>query len=184
MRFFHENWVPTATHAIGDKAVSFVANTVGAFPANGTIHRIEHIQSIPDSVLEEIVDAGATTSLQPTHCALYSRADHSDNWSRRLGTERAPLTTDPEEFALAPVVLTMVDGRRGRGPPRRPSGHRCGERVNRSLRASNSTRRGAPPGRERRRLKGIDGARGQHAVPLPWNRDRLVGHSPADPGPR
>jgi predicted amidohydrolase YtcJ len=89
MRFFHKNGVPTATHAIGDKAVSFVARTIGALPANGTVHRIEHIESIPDSVLQEIIHAGATTSLQPTHCTLYSRADHTDNWSRRLGTERA-----------------------------------------------------------------------------------------------
>ena len=89
MRFFHAHRIPTATHAIGDKAVSFVAKTIGGLPVNGTVHRIEHIESIPDAVLEEIIDAGAATSLQPTHCSLYSRADHTDNWSRRLGTERA-----------------------------------------------------------------------------------------------
>jgi predicted amidohydrolase YtcJ len=27
--------------------------------------------------------------MQPTHCTHYSRADHADNWSTRLGTERA-----------------------------------------------------------------------------------------------
>ena len=27
--------------------------------------------------------------MQPTHATDYTRADHSDNWSRRLGTERA-----------------------------------------------------------------------------------------------
>ena len=89
MKFFHEHRIPTTTHAIGDKAVSFVARTIGALPKNGTVHRIEHIESIPDSVLAEIISAGAATSLQPTHCALYSRADHTDNWSRRLGSERA-----------------------------------------------------------------------------------------------
>ena len=89
MRFFHQHRVPTTTHAIGDKAVSFIAKTIGSLPKNGTVHRIEHIESIPDNVLEEIIAAGATTSLQPTHCSLYSRADHTDNWSRRLGTERA-----------------------------------------------------------------------------------------------
>ena len=89
MKFFHEHGIPTTTHAIGDKAVSFVARTIGALPKNGTVHRIEHIESIPDSVLTEIISAGAATSLQPTHCALYSRADHTDNWSRRLGSERA-----------------------------------------------------------------------------------------------
>jgi predicted amidohydrolase YtcJ len=89
MTFFHEHRIPTTTHAIGDKAVSFVARTIEGLAKNGTVHRIEHIESIPDSVLAEIVSAGAATSLQPTHCALYSRADHSDNWSRRLGSERA-----------------------------------------------------------------------------------------------
>jgi len=89
MKFFHGNGIPTATHAIGDKAVAFVAETIGALAPNGTVHRIEHVESIPDPVLKAIVDAGATTSLQPTHCAHFSRADHSDNWSRRLGTERA-----------------------------------------------------------------------------------------------
>lgn len=89
MKFFHDHRIPTTTHAIGDQAVSFVARTIGALPKNGTVHRIEHIESIPDSVLAEIINAGAATSLQPTHCALYSRADHTDNWSRRLGSERA-----------------------------------------------------------------------------------------------
>lgn len=107
MRFFHENGVPTATHAIGDKAVSFVAKTIGALPPNGTVHRIEHIESIPDSVLEEIVDAGATTSLQPTHCALYSRADHTDNWSRRLGTERANHAWRTRDLRDAGAVVAL-----------------------------------------------------------------------------
>ncbi|PBC70620.1 amidohydrolase family protein [Streptomyces sp. TLI_235] len=32
---------------------------------------------------------GVTASMQPTHCCEYTRADHTDNWSRRLGDERA-----------------------------------------------------------------------------------------------
>jgi predicted amidohydrolase YtcJ len=27
--------------------------------------------------------------MQPTHCCEYTRADHTDNWSRRLGEDRA-----------------------------------------------------------------------------------------------
>ena len=107
MRFFHANGIPTATHAIGDKAVAFVAKTIGALPPNGTVHRIEHIESIPDSVLKEIVDAGATTSLQPTHCALYSRADHTDNWSRRLGTERANHAWRTRDLRDAGAVVAL-----------------------------------------------------------------------------
>jgi predicted amidohydrolase YtcJ len=107
MRFFHENHIPTATHAIGDKAVAFVAQAIGALVPNGTVHRIEHVESIPDSVLKEIVDAGATTSLQPTHCTLYSRADHSDNWSRRLGTERANLAWRTRDLRDAGAVVAL-----------------------------------------------------------------------------
>lgn len=107
MRFFHENGVPTATHAIGDKAVSFVARTIRALSANGTAHRIEHIESIPDSVMDEIIDSGATTSLQPTHCTLYSRADHSDNWSGRLGTERANHAWRTRDLRDAGAVVAL-----------------------------------------------------------------------------
>lgn len=107
MRFFHSNGIPTATHAIGDKAVSFVARTIGSLPSNGTVHRIEHVESIPDSVLQEIIDAGATTSLQPTHCALYSKADHSDNWSRRLGTERANHAWRTRDLREAGAVVAL-----------------------------------------------------------------------------
>ncbi|MFC7713861.1 amidohydrolase family protein [Nonomuraea recticatena] len=32
---------------------------------------------------------GVIASMQPTHCCDYTRADHTDNWSRRLGEERA-----------------------------------------------------------------------------------------------
>jgi predicted amidohydrolase YtcJ len=107
LRFFHQNGIPTATHAIGDQAVSYVAKAIGALPPNGTRHRIEHIESIPDSVLQEVVDAGAATSLQPTHCALYSRADQSDNWSRRLGPERANLAWRTKDLRDAGAVVAL-----------------------------------------------------------------------------
>ena len=107
MSFFHENGISTATHAIGDKAVSFIARTITALPRNGTVHRIEHIESIPDEVLTQIIDAGATTSLQPTHCALYSRADQTDNWSRRLGVERANHAWRTRDLRNAGAVVAL-----------------------------------------------------------------------------
>ncbi|WP_394554422.1 amidohydrolase [Agromyces sp. MMS24-JH15] len=87
--YFHERGIPTTTHAIGDRGIAFVAETIAAQPDNGTRHRIEHIETLPDEVLDRIIEAGAATSMQPTHCTHYSKADHSDNWSQRLGTERA-----------------------------------------------------------------------------------------------
>ncbi|WP_205761967.1 amidohydrolase [Arthrobacter mobilis] len=107
MRFFHDRGIPTATHAIGDQAVSFVAKTIGDLPPNGTVHRIEHIESIPDAVLRQIIDAGASTSLQPTHCSLYSKADHSDNWSRRLGAERANHAWRTRDLREAGAVVAL-----------------------------------------------------------------------------
>ncbi|MFH5879810.1 amidohydrolase [Arthrobacter sp. NA-172] len=111
MEFFHEHGIPTTTHAIGDKAVSFAARTIGALPnntaPNHTVHRIEHVESIPDSVLAEIISAGAATSLQPTHCTLYSRADHTDNWSRRLGSDRANQAWRTRDLREAGAVVAL-----------------------------------------------------------------------------
>ena len=87
--FFHGRGIPTTTHAIGDRGIGFVAETLAAQAPNGTVHRIEHIETLPDHVLELMVRAGVAASMQPTHCTLYSRADHTDNWSQRLGDERA-----------------------------------------------------------------------------------------------
>ena len=89
VRFFHAHGIPTATHAIGDKGVAFVAETLASLPASDVQHRIEHIETLPDEVLDEIIASGAAASMQPTHCTLFTRADHTDNWSQRLGDERA-----------------------------------------------------------------------------------------------
>ena len=52
-------------------------------------HRVEHIETIPDEVAGRFASLGVAASMQPTHCCDYTRADHTDNWSRRLGEERA-----------------------------------------------------------------------------------------------
>ncbi|GAA3701197.1 amidohydrolase [Arthrobacter ginkgonis] len=107
LRRLHDLRIPTATHAIGDRAVSFIAEAISRLPPNGTVHRIEHIETIPDGVLDQVVASGATTSLQPTHCALYSRADHSDNWSQRLGTERANHAWRTGDLRRAGAVVAL-----------------------------------------------------------------------------
>ncbi|HKT55777.1 MAG TPA: amidohydrolase [Microbacterium sp.] len=107
LEFFHGHDVPTTTHAIGDKGVSFVANAIAALPDGSAQHRIEHIETLPDTVLAEIVASGAATSLQPTHCTLYSKADHSDNWSQRLGDERADLAWRTGSLRDAGVIVAL-----------------------------------------------------------------------------
>jgi predicted amidohydrolase YtcJ len=82
--------VRTATHAIGDAAVRHVLDTVELLedPRQRALHRIEHIETVPDSQLPRFARLGVAASMQPTHLA-YTRADHSDEWSQRLGEERA-----------------------------------------------------------------------------------------------
>ncbi|MFF2080247.1 amidohydrolase [Kitasatospora sp. NPDC058162] len=99
----HRAGVPTATHAIGDAAVRHALDSVAkataadpTVPAPGTParttpvrHRIEHIETVPDEVVRRFAELGVIASMQPTHCCDFTRADHTDNWSRRLGEERA-----------------------------------------------------------------------------------------------
>ncbi|MFE7456978.1 amidohydrolase [Streptomyces sp. NPDC057554] len=88
----HRAGVPTATHAIGDAAVRHALDAVaGATAAGGPSvrHRIEHIETVPDDTLPRFAELGVIASMQPTHCCDFTRADHTDNWSRRLGEERA-----------------------------------------------------------------------------------------------
>lgn len=99
VRYLAAAGVPTVTHAIGDAGVRYVLNALSDIPVGETVgptagprrvpHRIEHIETIPDELLPRFRHLDVTASMQPTHCTLYTRADHSDNWSTRLGDERA-----------------------------------------------------------------------------------------------
>ncbi|GGS08548.1 amidohydrolase [Streptomyces nojiriensis] len=91
---FHRAGVPTATHAIGDAAVRHVLDAVekaqtSSGPGSRVRHRVEHIETVPDDTLRRFAELGVIASVQPTHCCDFTRADHTDNWSRRLGEERA-----------------------------------------------------------------------------------------------
>ncbi|WP_435970472.1 amidohydrolase [Streptomyces sp. Qhu_M48] len=88
VRHLHRAGVGTATHAIGDAAVRHVLDTVEGLGPGGTRHRIEHIETVPDDQLGRFAALGVVASMQPPHTA-YTRADHTDEWSRRLGEERA-----------------------------------------------------------------------------------------------
>lgn len=84
--------IDTATHAIGDAAILMAVETITAIPAEhraGTRHRIEHIETLPEETMRRLVEGGVIASMQPTHSTLYVWADHTDNWSERLGWDRA-----------------------------------------------------------------------------------------------
>ncbi|AWT47030.1 MULTISPECIES: amidohydrolase [Streptomyces] len=89
VRHLHAAGVRTATHAIGDAAVRHVLDTVAALGPDGYgAHRVEHIETAPDDLLPRFAALGVAASMQPPHTA-YTRADGTDEWSRRLGAERA-----------------------------------------------------------------------------------------------
>ena len=77
----------TATHAIGDASVRYALDTL-AGTARKVRHRIEHIETLPYAQVERFAQLGVTASMMPTH-ATYSVADQSDEWSVRVGRERA-----------------------------------------------------------------------------------------------
>ena len=91
LRFFAERGIATATHAIGDQGVAFVLDAIESLGevARRSAHRIEHIETIPDSTVPRFAQLGVAASMQPIHGTRHTRADRSDNWSVRLGEERA-----------------------------------------------------------------------------------------------
>jgi predicted amidohydrolase YtcJ len=90
VRYFASRGVPTATHAIGDAGVAHVLDALeGAGTRGPAVHRVEHLETVPDELVARFAELGVVASMQPTHCTHYSRADQSDNWSARLGPVRA-----------------------------------------------------------------------------------------------
>ncbi|MFF0459204.1 amidohydrolase [Streptomyces mexicanus] len=100
--------VRTATHAIGDAAVRHVLDTVEllADPAQRALHRIEHIETVPGSQLPRFARLGVAASMQPTHLA-YTRADHTDQWSQRVGEERAGRAWRCRDLREAGAILVL-----------------------------------------------------------------------------
>ncbi|MDR6987389.1 putative amidohydrolase YtcJ [Paenarthrobacter nitroguajacolicus] len=112
VRYFAARGIPTATHAIGDAGVEYVLDALeslrGDVPADilrGTVHRIEHLETVPDGLVERFKGTGIVASMQPTHCTHYSLADQSDNWSTRLGKERADRAWRCRDLREAGVTL-------------------------------------------------------------------------------
>lgn len=102
--------VPTATHAIGDAAVRTVLDVLARAPQPTTApgpHRVEHIETLPSALVGEFRRLGVVASMQPTHCTHYTRADHSDNWSRRLGRRRAERAFRCRDLRAAGVTLAL-----------------------------------------------------------------------------
>ncbi|WP_406295267.1 amidohydrolase [Embleya sp. NBC_00888] len=81
--------LPAWTHAIGDRAVSRALDVYAEHGAPfGTRHRIEHAEVLSDADVPRFAALDVVASMQPTHMD-WSLPDGSDNWSRRVGPERA-----------------------------------------------------------------------------------------------
>ncbi|MDQ0827616.1 putative amidohydrolase YtcJ [Arthrobacter sp. B2I5] len=109
IRFFAGRGIPTATHAIGDAGVAAVLAAFEDLPADlpRAPHRIEHIETVPDELVERFARSGLIASMQPSHCTHYSRADQTDNWSTRLGKERADRGWRSADLRSAGVTLAL-----------------------------------------------------------------------------
>jgi predicted amidohydrolase YtcJ len=70
-------------------------------------HRIEHIETLPDEDVRRFGPLGVVASMQPTHATDYTQADHSDNWSRRLGADRANRAWRCADIAASGAVLAL-----------------------------------------------------------------------------
>ncbi|MFI1867804.1 amidohydrolase [Streptomyces jumonjinensis] len=133
VRALHSAGVATATHAIGDAAVRHVLDTVESLGHDGPRHRIEHIETVPDGQLGRFAPLGVVASMQPPH-AEYTRADHTDEWSRRLGDERAARAWRCRAVRDAGAVLALgsdwpiagFDARRVLATARTPRGASAG----------------------------------------------------------
>jgi predicted amidohydrolase YtcJ len=110
MRFFAQNGIGTATHAIGDAAIRFALTTIAQLQVpggGGAVHRIEHAETLPDDLVDAFAGSRAIASMQPTHCTHFVRADQTDNWSERLGLERAERAWRTRSLAEAGVTLAL-----------------------------------------------------------------------------
>lgn len=107
IRRFHDLGVPTATHAIGDRGIRFVVETLSDLPTPGPQHRIEHIESVDRDVIDLLAAGGIAASMQPTHCTHYVRPDGSDDWSRRLGPQRARRAWRTADVRAAGATLAL-----------------------------------------------------------------------------
>ncbi|WP_395570468.1 amidohydrolase [Streptomyces sp. BK79] len=107
VRFLHRAGVRTATHAIGDAAVRHVLDTVEALgPDARFVHRVEHLETVPDDTVSRLARLGVVASMQPPHTG-YTRADRSDEWSVRLGEARAARAWRLRDLRDAGAVVAL-----------------------------------------------------------------------------
>ncbi|MEE6170287.1 MULTISPECIES: amidohydrolase [unclassified Mycolicibacterium] len=99
--------VPVVTHAIGDAAVRFAVQTLASAARVRARHRIEHIETIPDDLVAAFARTGIVASMQPSYCTRFSKADHSDAWSTRVGPQRASRAFRTRDIRDSGAILAL-----------------------------------------------------------------------------
>jgi predicted amidohydrolase YtcJ len=109
VKYLAGHGVPTVTHAIGDAGIRYALQTLSSIPrlASGVRHRIEHIETLPGELVGAFARHGVAASMQPTHCTHYTRADQTDNWSSRLGRDRANRAFRTRDLRESGAVLAL-----------------------------------------------------------------------------
>ena len=171
-----------ATHTIGDAAVRFTLDAYAR--AGGRGHRLEHLETLPDDLVQAVARSGHTASMQPVHLNAVG-----PNWNERLGPERAARAFRMRDLLDAGAPLTLgsdwpvgdadprardalgdaarpdrgggAGGLHARARPCRRRGRRADPR--RPARRPHGPARG--PGARARRARLVDGRRGPRGPP-------------------
>ncbi|UOQ59858.1 amidohydrolase [Leucobacter rhizosphaerae] len=108
VRAYHDAGMLIATHAVGDYAVSRVLEVYATLPKREGLpfHSIEHLEVLSDADIEALRGSGVTASMQPLHMQ-WRTADHSDNWTVRLGAGRDETGYRVRSVLDAGVTLTL-----------------------------------------------------------------------------
>jgi hypothetical protein len=99
------------THAIGDRAIDVALAAYADAPprtpaARVARHRVEHAEVLDPRHLPRFAAHGIAASMQPLHCDGV-RADGDDDWSRRLGAERAAWGWPVRDLLDAGAVVAL-----------------------------------------------------------------------------
>lgn len=99
--------VPIVTHSIGDRGTRYVLDALAGLPAGRVPHRIEHVETLPAALVPRFAEQGVVASMQPLHCTHFTSGNHTDNWSRRLGPERAARAWCARDLRDAGAVVAL-----------------------------------------------------------------------------
>lgn len=105
-RDFHDAGYRIATHAIGDRAAREVLDVYGTLPGSAGRHRIEHLETAPDSTIARFQPQGVVASIQPIHLK-FLEPDLSDPWSQRLGHSHCAHAMRSGDLSAAGALVVL-----------------------------------------------------------------------------